>query len=129
MIVLVDTSVWIRGLAGREPFRGELDRLLANNEVAAHDLVFGELFIGDRRGRGPFFTMYERIYKAEMVPHDEVVAFARRHDLSGRGVGWIDIHLLASAMVERMKLWTADRLFADAAAGLGVAFTPGKLVN
>src|ERR1700722_12394415 len=111
MIVLVDTSVWIRGLAGQEPLREELDGLLAKDAVAAHDLVYGELFIGDRRGRGPFFTMYERIHKAEMVPHDEVVAFVRHHDLSGRGVGWVDIHLLASAIAGRMKLWTADRLF------------------
>jgi len=128
-MVLVDSSVWVRFFAGQEPLRGELDRLLANKEVAAHDLVYGELFIGDRGGRKHFFTMYERIYKAEMVPHDEVVAFVRRHDLSGRGVGWIDIHLLASAIAGKMKLWTADRLFAEAAAKLGVAYKPGELVN
>ena len=129
MIVLVDTSIWIRGLAGQEPFREELDRLLAKKEVAAHDLVYGELLIGDRGGRTQFFTMYDGIKKAETVAHEEVVEFVRRHDLSGRGVGWIDIHLLASAMAGSMKLWTADRLFAEAAAGLGIAYKPGKLVN
>ena len=128
-MVLIDTSVWVRFFAGQEPLRGELDLLLAARNVAGHDLVYGELFIGDRGGRKQFFTMHDRINKAEMVPHNEVVAFVRRHDLSGRGVGWVDIHLLASAIAGRMKLWTADRLFAEAADHLGVAHKPGKFAN
>ena len=128
-MVLVDTSIWIRGIAGQEPVREELDALLATDEVAAHDLVYGELLIGDRGDRREFFAMYERIHKAEAVPHDEVVAFVRDRDLSGRGVGWIDVHLLASAIVGRMKLWTVDRLFAEAAGRLGVAYTPGRFAK
>jgi predicted nucleic acid-binding protein len=46
-MVLVDTSIWIRALAGREPFAGELDELLVACHVAGHELVYGELFIGD----------------------------------------------------------------------------------
>jgi hypothetical protein len=128
-MVLVDTSIWIRGIAGQEPVRGELDALLATDEVAAHDLVYGELLTGDRGDRREFFAMYERIDKAETVPHDEVVAFVRDRDLSGRGVGWVDVHLLASAIAGRMKLWTADRLFAEAAEQLGVGYKPGKFAK
>ena len=50
-MVLVDTSIWIRFLAGTEPYAGELDRLLADDEVLGHDFVYGELLIGDRGGR------------------------------------------------------------------------------
>ena len=62
-----------------------------------------------------------------MVPHRDVVAFVRERDLYGRGVGWIDIHLLASAIVGRLQLWTADPRFAAVAKELGVAYeTPGS---
>ena len=124
-MVLVDTSVWIRGLAGQEPYRGELEILLASDEIAGHDLVFGELLIGDRGGRWKFLGAYEKMHQAQVVPHSEIVAFVRERDLSGRGVGWIDTHLLASAIVGRMKLWTADPRFAALATGLGVGYRPG----
>ena len=51
-MVLVDTSVWIRFLANRPPYAAGLDRLLALDQVAGHELVYGELLIGDRGGRG-----------------------------------------------------------------------------
>ena len=109
-MVLVDTSVWIRSLAGRAPYTAELDRLLGRDEVAGHELVYGELLIGDRGGRRKLLEAYERIYQASIVPHREVVAFVRARDLNGRGVGWIDIHLLASAIVGRLQLCDASPL-------------------
>jgi predicted nucleic acid-binding protein len=121
-MILVDTSVWIRSLANRAPFAVELDRLLSLDEVAGHELVYGELLIGDRGGRKKFLSEYERIHQASMVPHSEVVAFVRERNLHGRGVGWIDIHLLASAIVGRFLLWTADPRFAEVAEELGVAY-------
>ena len=121
-MVLVDTSVWIRFLANRAPYATELDRLLDLDEVTGHALVYGELLIGDRGGRGKLLAAYERINQASVVPHDEVVAFVRDRDLHGRGVGWIDIHLLASAIVGRLQLWTADPRFAAVAKELGVGY-------
>src|ERR1700730_3831570 len=108
-MVLVDTSVWIRSLAGWAGYMAELDRLLGHDEVAGHELVYGELLIGDRGGRRKVLAAYELIHQAGSGPHHEVVAFARDRDLHGRGVGWIDVHLLASALVGRLELWTADR--------------------
>jgi len=119
-MVLVDTSVWIRALASRAPFRAELDRLLALDEVAGHELVYGELLIGDRGGRRKLLAAYEWMYRVSPVPHREVVRFVRERDLHGRGVSWIDIHLLASAIVGRMKLWTADSSLAALAKELDV---------
>jgi predicted nucleic acid-binding protein len=126
-MVLVETSVWIRSLAGREPYMAELDRLLGRDEVAGHELVYGELLIGDRGGRRKVLAAYEIIHQASSVPHREVVAFARDRDLHGRGVGWIDVHLLASALVGRFQLWTADENLAAIAKELGVAYkTPAS---
>jgi len=107
-MVLVDTSVWIRALRGQAPFTDEIDRLLALDAVTGHDLVYGELLIGDRGGRANFLNKYESIHRADTVSHNFVVEFARGRQMNGRGAGWIDIHLLASAMVERLLLWTAD---------------------
>lgn len=122
MSVLVDTSVWIRFFAGREPFASELRRLLLLDEVSGHELIFGELLIGDRGGRSKLLADYEKMHQAAAVPHANVVAFVRHRDLHGRGVGWIDIHLLASAIVGRLLLWTADPRLAAMAEDLGVAY-------
>jgi len=121
-MVLVDTSVWIRSLSNRAPFAAELDKLLDLDEVAGHELVYGELLIGDRGGRRKLLADYERIHQASRVPHSDVVRFVRERDLHGRGVGWIDIHLLASAIVGRMQLWTADPRFCAVAEEFGVAY-------
>ena len=127
-MVLVDTSVWIRALANRPPYVAELDRLLGLDEVAGHELVYGELLIGGRGGRRKLLTAYERMHQAAMVPHRDVVAFVRDRGLHGRGVGWIDIHLLASAVVERLQLWTDDPRFSAVANEVGVAYhAPGQL--
>lgn len=117
-MVVVDTSVWIRFLANRAPYAAELDRLLALDEVAGHELVYGELLIGDRRGRVKLLSAYELIHQASRIPHDEVVEFVRSRQLHGRGAGWIDIHLLAAAVAERLQLWTADPRFLTLAADL-----------
>jgi len=121
-MVLIDTSVWLRGFAGREPYRSGLDALLARNGAAAHELVYGELLIGDRGGRTKFLADYRNYYLAETVPHGEVVEFARARNLNGRGAGWIDVHLLVSALAGRMTLWTADPRLEAIAGELGVAY-------
>lgn len=122
-MVLVDTSVWIRFLSNRTPYAAELDRLLDLDEVSGHELVYGELLIGDRGGRGKFLAAYERMHQADTIPHHDVVAFVRDRGLHGRGVGWIDVHLLASAIVGRLQLWTADPRFAELAHALGVDYS------
>jgi hypothetical protein len=131
-MVLVDTSVWIRFLANRAPYAAELDRLLGLDKVTGHELVYGELLIGDRGGRSKLLAAYDRMHQSAIVPHCDVVAFVRDRDLHGRGVGWIDVHLLASAIVGRCQIWTADPRFSAVADELGVAYQvtaskPGEL--
>lgn len=123
-MVLVDTSVWIRFLANRTPWAAELDRLLDRDEAAGHDLVHGELLIGDPGGRGELLNSYALLHRASIVRHAEVVEFVRAYKLHGRGVGWIDAHLLASALVTGIPLWTADGRLARLASELGVGYLP-----
>ena len=122
MIVLVDTSVWIRFLLNRSPYAGELDSLLSREEVSGHDFVYGELFIGDKGGRRQLLPDYEQMHQAPVVPHSDVVAFVRDRRLHGRGIGWIDAHLLASALVGRLRLWTLDPALAMLAKELGINY-------
>ena len=121
-MVLVDTSVWIRYLANRAPFAAGLDRLLDLDEVARHELVYGELLIGDRGGRRKLLAAYEGMHQASLVPHRDLVWFVRERELFGRGVGWIDIQLLASAILGRMQLLTVDLRFSAVAREFGVAY-------
>ncbi len=121
-MVLVDTSVWIRSLAGRAPYRAELGRLLGRDEVAGHELVYGELLIGDRGGRTKLLAAYECMHQTGLVPHRDVVEFVRARGLHGRGLGWIDVHLLAAAIVRRLPLWTADSRLSSVAEELGLAY-------
>lgn len=70
---------------------------------------------------------YERFRQAKATPHREVVMFARRNGFPGRGAGWIDIHLPASAIAERIPCWTADPRLAALAGELGTAYElPGQ---
>jgi hypothetical protein len=124
-MVLADTSVWIRFLSNRQPYASELDRLLGLDEVVGHEMVFGELLVGDVGGRGKLLAAYAQMHRAETVAHAEVVVFVRSRRLLGRGLGWIDAHLLASAIVQRHQIWTADVRFAAVASELGIAHRSG----
>lgn len=121
-MILVDTSVWIRFLSNRAPYASGLEDLLGRGEVSGHDFVLGELLVGDRGGRKQLLADYVPMHQSPAVPHHEVVEFVRRRRLQGRGIGWIDAHLLASALVGRMNFWTADPRLAAVATELGINY-------
>lgn len=121
-MVLVDTSIWIRFLRGTEPYASELDRLLSNDEVLGHDFVYGELLIGDRGARTKLLAAYQMMRQAAPIANLEVVEFVRHRKINGRGIGWIDAHLLASAIVAHSSLWTADDPLDAVAKDVGVAY-------
>jgi len=78
--------------------------------------------MGDVGGRKQFLREYERIHQANRIHQREVVALVSAHRLHGRGVGWVDVHLLASALAARMQFWTADPRLAAIADEFGVAY-------
>ena len=121
-MVLADTSVWIRFLANKAPYADGLDELLDRGEVTGHDLVYGELLIGDKGGRAKLLAAYSLMHQVVVVPHREVVTFVNARRLHGRGIGWINVHLLASALVGDVRLWTADPRLAAVARELGINF-------
>ncbi len=123
-MVLVDTSIWIRFLSKRGPSAKELDRLLELEVVCGHELVYGELLIGDPGGRLPVLSLFRRLQQCPLVPHDAVVSLVLNRKLHGRGVGWIDIHLIASALATGHKFWTADSDLLSIARALGIAYEP-----
>jgi predicted nucleic acid-binding protein len=122
MTVLVDTSIWIRFLSNRAPYAARLEELLSRDEVSGHEFIYGELLIGDIGGRTDLLADYEQMHQAPVVPHAEVVAFVRNRRMHGRGIGWIDAHLLASALVGHLKLWTTDPRLAMLATELAIAY-------
>jgi predicted nucleic acid-binding protein len=123
-MVIVDTSVWLRAFANRTPFAAELRQLILGRKVAGHELVYGELLTGDVGGRTKALISYEQLPVARLAPHAEVVALVRSRKLHGRGMGWIDVHLLTSAVAESMSLWTADTHLLALAEELKIAYKP-----
>lgn len=126
-MTLADTSVWIRGLASQEPYKSEMQRLLKARRVVGHEMVFGELLVGDKGGRPALLLDYLKMEQCRTVTHDEVVALVRGRRLHGRGIGWVDAHVLASALAEGHQLWTADRDLASLAREYGVVYEPPQL--
>lgn len=121
-MVLVDTSVWVRALAGKQPYRSRLDDLLAQNTVLGHEFVYGELLIGDIGARTKVLINYALFRQAPTAGHADVVQLIRGRGLHGRGIGWIDAHLLASSMMSRAELYTTDGALQELAQELGVAY-------
>ena len=110
--MLVDTSVWVDHLR-----RGNADLAKALEElrVWVHPLVIGELACGNLRHRVELLLLLETLPRAPQVHHTEALAFLDSHRLMGRGLGWIDIHLLAAAALARIDLWTLDKRLASTA--------------
>ncbi len=88
-----------------------------------HSFVIGELACGHLPAREPLLSQLGRLPMAPVVSHPEVLAYVERHALMGRGIGWIDVHLLASAAVAgHVPLWSRDKRLAAVAADLGLAY-------
>ena len=122
MAVLVDTSAWIRFLQGREPFFTEVDRLLAADAVWGHEFVYGELLIGDPGGRLPLLTRYRLLQWSATCAHQEAISLTHAHRLHGKGIGWIDVHLIATALRDDIGLLTADVRLSEIATELGISY-------
>jgi predicted nucleic acid-binding protein len=123
-VVLIDSSVWIRAFLNRTPYAQQLPRVTAARAALGHEFIYGELSMGDRGGRSAFLATYDKIPWAGTISHREVAHLVRLRNLHGRGLSWIDAHLLASAMAERAGLWTADERLAAIAGELGVGYEP-----
>jgi predicted nucleic acid-binding protein len=116
-VILVDTSVWVDHL--RSGSRA-LSRALTDGEVLGHAHVTGELACGNLRNRAAVLELLQDLPQAVVATDEEALRCIERNRLHGRGLGWTDVHVLASALLSPAGLWTFDAALAREARRCGV---------
>ena len=127
-MILVDTTVWIDFLAGRAAALS-LRSLLVANRVVCHPAVRGELALGSLARRDEVLRLLSQLPSAQVVGDDEVFAMIDSKKLHASGIGWVDVHLLASAVAGSYLIWTGDKRLAGVAGRLRVLADPVPLVS
>lgn len=117
-MTLVDTSVWV------DHFRhgnNKLGQLLLDGEVTAHPFVVGELTCGFLTKRAEILSLLETLPSVGVADHEEVLRLIDAHRLFGRGLGWVDMHLLTSAALAQAPIWSLDKTLMRSASKMGIA--------
>ncbi len=116
-MVLVDTSVWVDYLRGDCT---SLASMLERNQVVMHPLIIGELACGNLKNRTQLLTLWKSLEFLTTTNHEETLFFIEKNKLMGKGVGFIDVQLLAAVTISlNVKLWTRDKRLAILAEQLG----------
>lgn len=116
-MVLVDTSVWVDHFRRGEPL---LTKLLVDLQVLIHPLIIGELACGNLKNRTVILADLNTLPTVTSARHEEVLQLVSARALYGRGIGWIDSHLVASAILSKCSFWTHDQRLREAASSTGV---------
>lgn len=118
-MILVDTSIWIDHFRKNNP---HFKVLLTQGIVATHSLVIGELACGNLKARSNIITWLSVLPKVDLADHREALFFIEERRLMGLGIGIVDVHLLASAIISNVSLWTLDKRLLIAARQLGASY-------
>jgi predicted nucleic acid-binding protein len=118
-MVLVDTSVWIDFLRRGA---GQLTALLESGEVLCHPFIIGELACGHLSPRKEVLDRLSLLPTAQVIRHPETLGFIETHRIFDLGLGFIDIHLLASASLHGATLWSRDKALRKSAEKMGIGF-------
>lgn len=119
-MILVDTSVWIDHLRAGD---AALEALLNRSQVLMHPFVLGELACGNLHNRGEVLRLLRDLPQAAGASNEEVLFFIERNALMGRGIGYVDAHLLAAVtLAGSTRLWTRDRRLRSVAETLKLAY-------
>ena len=118
-MLLVDTSVWVEHLRNGTP---ALEGALNDGQVVCHPFIIGELACGNLKNRSHILSLLDTLPKAQLADHEEVMQFIETNRLMGKGLGYIDIHLLASAVLTNVPLWTLDKRLGKVAALLHINY-------
>ena len=119
-MILVDTSVWVDHLRSGD---AHLAALLERGSVVMHPFVVGEIACGSLAHRSSILELLGDLPAAAVGEADEVLGFITRRSLHGKGIGYVDVHLLASvALTQGTRLWTRDKRLHAAADELGCAY-------
>jgi predicted nucleic acid-binding protein len=116
-VILVDTSVWISHLRQAD---AELKRLLLEELVFMHPFIVGELACGNLPNRSRLLLDFASIERVSTAQAEEVLILVDVNRIYGRGLGWTDVNLLASALLHKCALWTLDNALRKAAVDVGV---------
>lgn len=117
-MILVDTSVWIDHLRHSER---RLLQLLESGTVLTHPLVIEEIACGHLRDRQKITALLHKLPSAPVATHAEVISLISNKTLYGVGLGAIDVHLIASAMLAQVKIWSKDKALSRESTRLNVA--------
>lgn len=120
-MVLVDTSVWVTHF---RTGKNALPALLDGGDVACHPFVIGELACGILEPREEILAHLSALPSATVAAHAEILTLIEERSLQGRGLGYVDVHLLASALLSGLPLWTTDRALREIARDLEVDYVP-----
>ena len=118
-LILADTSIWILHLREGE---SHFIQLLEQGFVACHPFIIGELACGNIRNRSEILSLLKTLPSTPTVDIAEYLFFVERNHLFGMGIGFVDVHLLASAKLSGVPLWTADKKLKEAALHLKVSY-------
>lgn len=116
-MILVDTSVWIDHL--RKGDR-ELVDLLNEGVVLCHPFVIGELACGNLKHQDEILSLLAALPASLVASHEEGLHLVADRKIARKGLGWIDVHLLASALLSKCRLWTKDKALGAAAGSLKI---------
>jgi predicted nucleic acid-binding protein len=119
MGVLVDTSVWVDHLRKGD---AHLAQLLDKGRVLCHPFIIGEIACGHLKNRAEILGALSELERTPTIEFDEHMQFINHNRLFGIGIGFVDVHLLASALLADVPLWTADKRLHKAALDLGVGY-------
>lgn len=118
-MILVDTSVWVDHLRHGE---AELVDALHQSQIFIHPFVLGELACGNLKARTSVLALLRALPTAIMATDEETLAFIEQHNLMGRGIGYVDAHLCASARLSGAQLWTRDKRLRAISLALGSGY-------
>lgn len=116
MRVLADTSIWVDHLRHGNP---QMSSFLAAGDVVVHDHIVGELCLGGLSREK--LVMMQLLHRCAVASHDEAMHLIGERRLAGRGLGYVDSHLLAAALIDSLRLWTLDKALQQAARDCGCA--------
>jgi len=119
-MILVDSSVWMNHLRRRDL---GMQQALIDQQVLMHPFVLGEIACGNLQRRSGILSDLSKLPCALSAESDEVLSLIERHRLFGKGIGWIDAHLLTSALLTHCRLWSDDVRLHEAAVGFKIEKT------
>ena len=122
-MILLDTSVWVDHLRKGDSLAV---RVLESGRAAVHAFVIGELACGNLKARARVIDLLQSMAQLAMAADDEVLHFIETRKLMGRGIGYVDAHLLAAVTIGSALLWTRDKRLREIATELGVAFNEAE---